>query len=91
MIKFTPEQKEKIVLEYQNSNEGAKYFMKKYNIQKSHTIYKWSKIYTLYGISGFENKRGRKYKEIDSTERENKLTPQEEILRLKNELQNQKN
>ena len=54
----TAEEKEKIVLEYLNGNEGYSKILIKYNISES-TFRKWKEAYRKDGIEGLISKTGK--------------------------------
>jgi len=55
----TPEEKEKIVLEYLNGNVGQGIIGNKYNISKSLICY-WTRKYQKDGIIGLKSQTGKK-------------------------------
>ena len=54
----TPEEKEKLVLEYLNSNEGYRRIAEIYDVYPSIFI-KWIKLYREKGIDGLKSKTGK--------------------------------
>ena len=57
-IMRTPEEKEKIVLEYLNNNKSFIMLANKYSTTRN-VIRKWKDIYLEKGIDGFESKTGK--------------------------------
>lgn len=73
----TPEEKEKLILEYKKSNIGYKRFAKGKNID-ARMFYDWLRKYNEKGIKGLVSQTGKK-----ATGRPKKPTCLEEELKLK--------
>jgi len=54
----TPEEKEKLILEYKNSGIGINRFAYLHDIGK-HTFWEWVKKYREFGIDGLKSKTGK--------------------------------
>ena len=78
----TAEEKEKIVLEYLNGNEGYSKILIKYNISES-TFRKWKEAYRKEGIEGLISKTGKCTKR-EIMGRPKKVSSREEELEREN-------
>lgn len=77
----TPEEKEKIVLEYLNGTAGHRTVADSYNI--NHVLFRrWIKAYRAFGIDGLRSKTGKS----NSGKKGNHNRHLSEVEKLKNEL-----
>ena len=76
----TPEEKEKIILEYFDSGKGAMEFERESGVSRK-SLWKWIKIYSSEGINGLRSMTGKITKNIG---RPKKVKTREEELEREN-------
>ena len=78
----TPEEKEKLILEYRNSGIGINQFACQHGISK-YLFWKWIKKYNEFGIEGLKSNTGKKSTGRPKSKLDQIEQLQNEILKLR--------